>query len=158
MIPTVRSRGRRVNYRRQYIISGILFVALFFLVATRLRQPKALEELQEQAMGLAHNRWIPSHAKNSLKWSNGKPGTLVIYVFSNSDKEYENNLNFFVKHGINADDGCDYVFIIQTGDGLKVLTSLLALSCSAKLKCVQLELHGVEEVSTGRTSSLCCTH
>lgn len=46
--------------------------------------------------------------------------TLVIYVFSNTDVEYANNLRFFLQFGVAADDGCDYIVIIQTGEGLEV--------------------------------------
>ena len=46
---------------------------------------------------------------------------LVIYVFSNTDAEYESNLQFFIKHGVKADDGCDYIIVIQTGGASKVV-------------------------------------
>ena len=46
--------------------------------------------------------------------------TLVLYIFSNTDAEYENNMRFFLRHGVRADDGCDYVIVIQTGGTSKV--------------------------------------
>ena len=49
-----------------------------------------------------------------------KADTLVIYVFSNTDIEYASNLRFFMRFGIEEGDGCDYIFIIQTGEGLEV--------------------------------------
>ena len=49
-----------------------------------------------------------------------KANTLVLYVFSNTDAEYEANLRFFLKHGVSADDGCDYIVVIQTGGTSKV--------------------------------------
>ncbi len=42
-----------------------------------------------------------------------RPSTLVIYVFSKTDPEYERNLQFFVQHGMWEDDGCDYAIIVQ---------------------------------------------
>jgi hypothetical protein len=39
--------------------------------------------------------------------------TLVLYVFSDSDPEYRHNLEFFVRFGIAAGDGCDYVIVVQ---------------------------------------------
>lgn len=39
--------------------------------------------------------------------------TLVIYVFSNTDPEYINNLRFFTQFGIQQGDGCDYVIVVQ---------------------------------------------
>ena len=52
--------------------------------------------------------------------------TLVVYIFSKTDTEYENNMRFFLRWGVAADDGCDYVIIIQTmGEGMKVHAPLL---------------------------------
>ncbi|KAI8114536.1 hypothetical protein M9434_002658 [Picochlorum sp. BPE23] len=42
--------------------------------------------------------------------------TLVIYVFSDSDPEYERNLSYFVKEGIKENDNCDYIIVIQVSD------------------------------------------
>ena len=58
-----------------------------------------------------------------------KADTLVLYVFSNTDAEYEANLRFFLKHGVDANDGCDYIIVIQTGGTSKVTPckSLLSL-------------------------------
>ena len=39
--------------------------------------------------------------------------TLVLYVYSNSDPEYERNLRFFVEHGMREGDGCHYVIVVQ---------------------------------------------
>ncbi len=39
--------------------------------------------------------------------------TLVIYVYSKSDTEYQRNLEFFVRNGIWEGDGCDYIIIVQ---------------------------------------------
>ena len=44
---------------------------------------------------------------------NMRPNTLVIYVYSKTDPEYERNLQFFVQHGIWEGDGCDYAIIVQ---------------------------------------------
>lgn len=49
--------------------------------------------------------------------------TLVLYVFSNTDTEYEANLRFFLKYGVQQDDGCDYLIILQQGGASKVCTS-----------------------------------
>ena len=42
-----------------------------------------------------------------------RASTLVIYVFSKTDLEYERNLQYFVQHGMWEGDGCDYVIIVQ---------------------------------------------
>lgn len=39
--------------------------------------------------------------------------TLVIYVYSKSDTEYERNLEFFVQNGMWEGDGCDYIIVVQ---------------------------------------------
>ncbi len=39
--------------------------------------------------------------------------TLVIFVYSDSDTEYEQNLQFFVRHGMWEGDGCDYIIVVQ---------------------------------------------
>lgn len=45
--------------------------------------------------------------------------TLVLYVYSKSDKQYESNLLFFLRKGVSADDGSmDYVIIMQEGEGI----------------------------------------
>ena len=49
--------------------------------------------------------------------------TLVLYVFSNTDAEYENNMQFFLRHAVREDDGCEYVIVIQTGGTSKVKTT-----------------------------------
>lgn len=46
--------------------------------------------------------------------------TLLVYVFSNTDPEYLNNLNFFVKFGMAADDGVTYVIVVQEQEGQPV--------------------------------------
>lgn len=36
-----------------------------------------------------------------------------MYVYSNTDPEYEANLVYFLEKGVAANDGCDYVIVIQ---------------------------------------------
>lgn len=52
--------------------------------------------------------------------------TLVVYIFSKTDTEYESNLMFFLKHGVAENDGCYYVFIMQTIEGVQVPTAAAA--------------------------------
>lgn len=42
-----------------------------------------------------------------------RANTLVIYVFSKTDLEYERNLQYFIQHGMWEGDGCEYVIIVQ---------------------------------------------
>lgn len=43
----------------------------------------------------------------------GQADTLVVYIYSPTDPEYENNLRHFLRQGVSEGDGCEYVFIIQ---------------------------------------------
>ncbi len=46
--------------------------------------------------------------------------TLCIYVFSNTDPEYLENLRFFVKFGMAPDDGVTYLVVVQEQEGQPV--------------------------------------
>ncbi|KAL4428545.1 hypothetical protein ABPG75_002634 [Micractinium tetrahymenae] len=43
--------------------------------------------------------------------------TLCVYVFSNTDPEYLENLRFFVKFGMAPDDGVTYLVVVQEQEG-----------------------------------------
>jgi hypothetical protein len=74
----------------------------------------------------------PRHGHATSTVSSGDPGqgsrapqsgrarTLVLYIFSNTDKEYINNLRFFISNGIREGDGCDYIIVINVGEGSPV--------------------------------------
>lgn len=49
-----------------------------------------------------------------------------MYVYSFTDAEYESNLLFFLAHGVRADDGADYVLVVQEGEGIIAETRLPA--------------------------------
>lgn len=53
-----------------------------------------------------------------------RPDTLVVYTYSNSNSEHERNLEFFVRHGVRAGDGCEYIITIQHGLGLPLSDEL----------------------------------
>ncbi|KDD73356.1 hypothetical protein H632_c2260p0, partial [Helicosporidium sp. ATCC 50920] len=63
----------------------------------------------------------------SLAALSGRARTLVVYVYSLTDEEYERNLLFFLEHGVSEDDGVDYVLVIQEGGGVIRPTHLPAL-------------------------------
>jgi len=73
------------------------------LVTTTIAKPYA---------GDHHNLY---HSGNQSHPSAIAP-TLVMYVFSDTDKEYFNNLRFFIKHAIRPNDNCQYIIILQVGD------------------------------------------
>ncbi|DBB06321.1 TPA: hypothetical protein ACH3X1_011892 [Trebouxia sp. C0004] len=43
--------------------------------------------------------------------------TLVMYIFSPTDAEYERNMRYFVKHGISEGDPCHYIIVVQRLEG-----------------------------------------
>lgn len=60
---------------------------------------------------------LPKHnaVYRNLKRADGikRKDTVIIYIFSNTDPEYINNLRFFATFGISEGDGCDYFIVIQ---------------------------------------------
>lgn len=58
----------------------------------------------------------PLSDKRRLRDGSWAP-TLCIYVFSNTDPEYLDNLKFFVKYGMSADDGVTYIVVVQEQEG-----------------------------------------
>lgn len=63
---------------------------------------------------------LPPHAdKRRLPDGSWAP-TLCVYVFSNTDPEYLENLRFFVKFGMAPDDGVTYLVVVQEQEGQPV--------------------------------------
>ena len=56
--------------------------------------------------------------------------TLVMYIFSPTDPEYERNMQYFVQHGMSEKDPCHYVVVVQQIEG-KALPSLPQLPSNA---------------------------
>ena len=44
---------------------------------------------------------------------NSSKDTLVAYIFSATDPQYLQNMEFFIRAAIGRDDRCDYVFVLQ---------------------------------------------
>jgi hypothetical protein len=45
---------------------------------------------------------------------NAAPDTLVVYIYSNTDEQYETNLRYFLRHGVSPPGvGVDYVVVLQ---------------------------------------------
>ena len=43
--------------------------------------------------------------------------TLIMYIFSPTDPEYERNMRYFVQHGISENDPCHYAIVVQRIEG-----------------------------------------
>lgn len=61
-----------------------------------------------------------------LTGSGASPDVLVMYVFSNTDPEYLENLKFFLREGVHPNDGCEYLFIVNRGSEEEVRTQTQA--------------------------------
>lgn len=63
--------------------------------------------------GTAGEDTVNSALATATARRNSTVDTLIIYTYSNSDSEYERNLQFFVRHGMWENDGCHYLIIVQ---------------------------------------------
>jgi hypothetical protein len=109
------SKSSVVNLRG-YVVTAVCTAVLTFLL---LR----LSQFGSSSRAAVSSSPIYSSSSSVLQIQR-PTDTLVVYIFSNTDPEYANNLRFFLKHGVAADDGCDYVVVIQTGDDSKLLDPL----------------------------------
>lgn len=73
-----------------------------------------------------------SNGGGTISITASPPTTLVIYVFSDTDPEYINNLRFFVKHGMRPGDGCDYIIVIQQEPAPAMMQVLPELPANAR--------------------------
>lgn len=91
----------------------LLFAALALAAVTWLAGKPSAE--LKAAGGIGRFRSFTSlwnwHKKQEEAW----PETLVVYIFSNTDPEYLNNLNFFLKWGVREGDGAYYIIVVQEG-------------------------------------------
>ncbi|KAK9817964.1 hypothetical protein WJX72_005006 [[Myrmecia] bisecta] len=55
-----------------------------------------------------------------------------MYVFSGTDPEYHDNLRYFIREGMQEDDGCDYYIVLQRGEGLIEIGELPLLPTNAQ--------------------------
>jgi hypothetical protein len=61
--------------------------------------------------------------------------TLVVYVFSDTEEQYSENLRFFLTEAVRAGDGADYFIILQVAC-LPACCAVMLLSCCALLRIV----------------------
>ena len=64
---------------------------------------------------------VPLPRRDGLQEYAATADTLVIYVYSNTNAEYQRNFHFFFNHGIRPKDGHHYIIVVQD-----VLVRLLA--------------------------------
>lgn len=104
-----KQNGKVQRYRMLLVGAGLLILA--FIVGMRFG---TVTSPHPGAHAAATDQLAAAHS----------PGpeaahTLVVYIFSKTDTEYEDNLLFFLKWGVEVNDGCDYVFILQKMEGVQ---------------------------------------
>lgn len=65
------------------------------------------------------------------------PDTLVVYIFSNTDPDYFDNLKHFLRWGLREGDGAYYIIVVQDGGKSPVM---LSGSCSLPSSAIGLLL------------------
>lgn len=68
----------------------------------------------------------------------------MTYIFSATDLEYINNLNFFLKFGIREGDGADYVIILQQDESGEVGPLLCKPRTAVSRYCWKADQTGVQ--------------
>ena len=58
---------------------------------------------------------LPKNEPGSVKLQREPPeGVLVLYVYSDTNIEYTNNLKYFLARGVQANDGVDYIIVVNS--------------------------------------------
>ena len=91
------------------VLAGALFSGVAWLAGLKSDKLEAAGELGR--FQTFARRWWGWHPKVEPAW----PETVVVYIFSNSDPEYFNNLKFFLKWGVREGDGAYYIIVVQEG-------------------------------------------
>mmetsp|Transcript_669 Transcript_669/g.1942 ORF Transcript_669/g.1942 Transcript_669/m.1942 type:complete len:501 (-) Transcript_669:495-1997(-) len=115
-------RRRRITARLS--LAGGLALLLTLMLRPLFRTDAAA------ASGAAHYSYWASALH--MAHLGGGPDTLVVYIYSNSDPEYEHNLEFFVRHGMREGDSCEYIIAVQHGVGLRLNGELPRLPSNAR--------------------------
>lgn len=90
--------------------------------------------ISSNELSLQHHQQGSTHTRRGWGWGTSvgtshqpqqQPHTLVLYIFSNTDKEYINNLRYFVRNGMWEGDGCEYIVVVNSDDDAPVPPPLL---------------------------------
>ena len=119
------ARGRRTVSSRLQLVLALLLAGLALTAVTRRYRSKPQEAVQTE--GGAKVSWTPTWLWGSEPKQEQWPETLVVYIFSNTDPEYFNNLKFFLKWGVREGDGAYYIIVVQEG-GKSPVSPRLALT------------------------------
>ena len=119
------ARGKRNLSSRLQLVLALLLAGLALTAVTRRYRSKPVEvpEAEEKAKKSWTPTWLWGSEPKQEQW----PETLVVYIFSNTDPEYFNNLKFFLKWGVREGDGAYYIIVVQEG-GKSPVSLCLALT------------------------------
>lgn len=90
------------------------FAAFFAIIAALWCVGGMIPPYQTPTLESSWPAWLDIDGTQST-WSTWSrpPRTLVTYIYSGTDGEYAENFRHFLREGIQPDDGCDYVLVIQ---------------------------------------------
>ena len=107
------ARGKRNLSSRLQLVLALLLAGLALTAVTRRYRSKPVDITE--AEGEPKKSWTPTWLWGSEPKQEQWPETLVVYIFSNTDPEYFNNLKFFLKWGVREGDGAYYIIVVQEG-------------------------------------------
>lgn len=79
---------------------------------------KVAVQTTEKSYITTEKGYISSNSRGTLAAANER--ALVIYLYTKADPVHQNNLNYFIQHGISANDGCDYVVVVHGAEATQV--------------------------------------
>lgn len=110
---------RRSSPVRSLAIVGSLLLCVWAFTTGRLIWSAAPQQGPLWRRGAATAATSVAVDKRRMPDGSWAP-TLLVYVFSNTDPEYINNLRFFVQFGMAPDDGVTYIIVVQEAEGQPV--------------------------------------
>ena len=115
MHPGMRTPRHRANRPSAiFTVGGALATAFAVFVVF------SLGRFWQASSGASGGSGAKTAKERAWAFRGGSVDTLVTYIFSATDLEYINNLNFFLRYGIREGDGADYVIILQQDDSGEV--------------------------------------
>ena len=112
-----RPRGATCSRLAQLVVASTLLLGVWAYASGRLEYKKV-----PRARGRAAAFTLDGAPLNKRQRPDGTYApTLLIYVFSNTDPEYLDNLRFFVTYGIGPpNDHTQYIIVVQDQEGQEV--------------------------------------
>lgn len=126
--PVMKPRPRSSPFS-SLVVVGCLLLCLWAFTTGHLIWSGSPQWGSSSSQGGTAAVHLPTSDKRRLSDGSWAP-TLLIYVFSNTDPEYLNNLRFFVQFGMSPDDGVTYLIVVQEQEGQAVGVDAAPRACS----------------------------